>query len=502
MAQSIKSMLNPDPIVDPSTWVDPVKWIQEHYYIPETQRPIILAPYHKAVLREALRHDDEGKLIYTTVVWSDIKKSAKSSIAAAVALYRARNQAWASIKIVANDLKQADSRVMEYVRRSVRLHPQHDARTSGNTIHFGNSSKIEAIPIDPAGEAGGTDHLIVFSELWAAKHRKYEQMWTEMTPPPTLFGFSQRWVETYAGFDGDSPILEGLYDQGMAGDQLDLSYTDEDGQYHDLSDLQLFANGRLLLLWNGQPRCPWQTPEYYADQRTQLTPSEFDRVHGNIWATSQQKFIPMEWWRDCRGTLDKREDRKLTLGVDAGISDDRFAIVGTDEIGGVCHIKFCQTWAAPAGGKIEFSTYAKDGPEDELVRLLEAGKVEEIRFDPYQLHDMMIRLEKKYRGRCRFVEFKQGQMRLISDKQLYDRIKGRQIRHNYDDDADLSTHLDNADRQEQGDNRLRIVKRSQDKKIDAAVALSMAAQRDELATDTNADDYQDTYIPDFENPWG
>ena len=31
-----------------------------------------------------------------------------------------------------------------------------------------NNTIIEAIPIDPAGEAGGNDDLIIFSELWAA----------------------------------------------------------------------------------------------------------------------------------------------------------------------------------------------------------------------------------------------------------------------------------------------------------------------------------------------
>jgi hypothetical protein len=79
---------------------DPVEWIHRNFFIPEKinavaqvgddpgqhPRAINLHPYQIAALREAYKIDAEGKFIYSVVVWSDIKKSAKSSIAAAVAL--------------------------------------------------------------------------------------------------------------------------------------------------------------------------------------------------------------------------------------------------------------------------------------------------------------------------------------------------------------------------------------------------------------------------------
>src|SRR3990167_2327930 len=148
---------------------DPIAWIQSHFYIPELNGPIQLMPYQIAALREAHRRDDSGNFIYNIVLWGDIKKSAKSSITAAVALYRATQIRWGSIKIVANDLKQADSRVAYYLRRAISLNPQmaNDIKQIQYRTTLPNQTVIEAIPVDPAGEAGGNDDLIVFSELWA-----------------------------------------------------------------------------------------------------------------------------------------------------------------------------------------------------------------------------------------------------------------------------------------------------------------------------------------------
>ena len=90
-----------------------VDWIQREFYIPEMighENPAMpLAPYQIAVLMEACRTNDEGKFVYDLIVWSDIKKSIKSSIAAAVTLFRALHAPFFSAKIVANDLKQANS---------------------------------------------------------------------------------------------------------------------------------------------------------------------------------------------------------------------------------------------------------------------------------------------------------------------------------------------------------------------------------------------------------
>ncbi len=411
-------------------------------------------------------------------MWSDIKKSAKSCIAAAIALYRAYHSEWGSIKVIANDLKQADSRVAFYLRRAIELHPDMvDVKQIRYLTKFSNHTTIEAIPIDPAGEAGGNDDLIIFSELWAFKHTKAMQLWTEMSLSPTKFGYSQRWVETYAGYDGDSPLLEQLYSSGVdGGTQINLSYDD-----HDLSDLEVFANGDMLTLWNTRPRLSFQTPEYYASEERQHPPNEFRRIHRNEWGSAIEKFINIVWWDNCKEELPPlTKDEPFVLGVDAAKGSqsmsyvaDCFAVIGVtrhphrkDDIA----IRYAGIWQAAKGQLLDFEPI-----ENEIKRLCSEYSVIEVAYDPHQLHDMMTRLKKLQIAKFR--EFSQANERMIADKQLQTKIINKQIAH--DGNPLLREHIDNANAKTQGGDKdgVRIVKRNDTKKVDAAVALSMAVSR-------------------------
>jgi phage terminase large subunit-like protein len=452
----------PVPAQAPAIPDDPIAWIESEFYIPELQGPMTLAPYQKAVLREAYRLDAQGHFVYSVVLWSDIKKSAKSSIAAATVLERARRLSWGSIKIVANDLKQADSRVAFYARRAIELNPRLTNRVkvkpSGYHMEFDNRTRIEAVPVDPKGEAGGNDDLIVFSELWAANQTAAQRMWTEMTLSPTKYGKSQRWVETYAGFSGESPLLEQLYQTGVVeGRQLDLG----------IPGLEVYANdsARMLVLWNTQPRLPWQSPEYYAQEAAILLPGEFQRVHRNAWVTSENVFVPGEWWDACKGNPpDFASAAPVVVGMDAGVSNDCFALVGVSRVGDQVYVRFVRIWKPPKGGAIDFAE-----PERALRKLKTQYNVVQVAYDPYQLHDLATRLRRD--GVAWFREFSQGQDRLIADKNLYDAIRDRRITH--DGNTDLAAHIRNANAKTEGD-KLRIVKRAEHLKVDCAVALSMA----------------------------
>lgn len=467
-----------------SATLDPIEWIQKNFYIPELNGPIKLYPHQEAVLREAYRKDDNGNYIYNIVVWSDIKKSAKSSIAAAVAFHRSRGSSWGSIKIVANDLKQADSRVSYYFRRALELNPRYTKgityKESGYSVRFvDNHTIVEAIPIDPGGEAGGNDDLIIFSELWAARHKAIQRMWTEMTLSPTKFGKSQRWVETYAGYSGESPILESLYENGVKnGKHLDLSFGD-----NDLSDLEIYARGSMLCLWNTKPRLPWQTQEYYASESTVLTDNEFRRVHRNEFVSSSDTFVPSAWWNKCQTEIPPLNTGEiLVLAVDAAVSGDCFGIVGVSRhvVWGddseapesdIVKVRYSRKWIPPLNGKIIYgnpeSPADRNYPEGEIRWLVDNYDVVCVAYDEYQLHDFMQRLR-----RIVYIKsFPQGKDRLLADKQLHDGIREVKVLHG--GDRDLTEHINNADKKTEGE-KMRIIKRNENMKIDLAVCLSMA----------------------------
>jgi phage terminase large subunit-like protein len=332
---------------------------------------------------------------------------------------------------------------------------------SGYKITYPNGARIEMVPIDPTGEAGGNDDMIVYSELWGWKSKAHQRMWSEMTLSPNKWGSAQRWIDTYAGITGESPILEQLYETGVVNGQ------------RVWDDLEVYVNdaARMLTVWVTQPMFPWQTKEYYDQERGQLDPSEFDRMHGNKWTKSTEAFLPVEWWDDCAvDGLPDLHGRGVVMGIDAAVENDCFAVVIVSashsmESQPVVQVRYCNVWTPPEHGQINFAEV-----EQEILRLFKMYNIEEVAYDPYQMASMAQRMS----DNVFWKPFLQGAQRLIADKRLYDMIRDRKIQHT--GQPILRQHLINADRKPEED-KLRIVKRVQSKKIDAVVALSMAVDR-------------------------
>lgn len=468
-----------------------VRWIENNFYIPETRKDpklngrFRLQEYQKDALREALSRNPDGSYKYSIIVWSDIKKSAKSTIAAAVNLYRAHWTEWGEFYVIANDLKQADSRVNYYMRRAIQLNPKFTDKYQrlGYRTTAPSGSFIEAIPIDPSGEAGSNADMITFSELWGANEEAKQNMWAEMTLSPTKHGQSFRWIESYAGFQEESELLYSLYDLGVLRGELlwpERLYAVTDGPP---APLELYVNrsAGMLCLWNTKPRCPWQTKDYYASEEKILPVNQFLRMHRNQWVSSTETFVPMEWWHACAHKQDEwpmfeKERHPMVISLDAAVSDDTFGVwMGCrhpTRIGEVMQ-EFVQRWKPTQGHKIDFvGTDDKPGPEKVIRRLIKDYNVVEVTYDPYQLHDMASRF--KQEGLTWFREFSQGQDRLKADSQFRDLIRDKRYWHRGEEH--MTEHVQNANAKiDPEDRRLRIVKRTEKGKIDLVVAGSMGS---------------------------
>jgi phage terminase large subunit-like protein len=453
-------------------YADPLNWILNNVYIPEIHGLIKLAPYQKWCLQEALALEPDGSFRYSTIVWSDIKKSIKSCLAAAVALWRAASTPWGQVILVANDLRQAESRIGYYLRRSIELNPElHRTCSIKNyRVDFPNRAFVESVPIDPTGEAGSNADMICYSELWGSHSQAQKRMFVEMALPPGKFGKSFRWIETYAGYHGESDLLRQLYDLGMdpnqggevipGGDQFD-------------PPLRVYRNreARLFMLWNDTPRLSWQTSAYYEEEAKILEPAEFDRIHRNQWTASIGSFIQVEHWDACKGVIAPLSGRDpVIVAMDAAVSGDCFGIAAVTRRNGITEIVESRKWIPPKGGKIDYE--AEEGPENYMRYLCDKYNVIECAYDPYQLHSVTSRLQKELV--TFFRPFNQGTDRLIADKMLKDAIQNRAIRHN--GDPDLREHATNALAKIEGD-KIRIVKKNANAKVDLLVCLSMANAR-------------------------
>lgn len=447
--------------IDAAVDADPVGWITTNFYIPETGKPIDLYPSQEVPLRQALERDADGNFIYSTVLWSAIKKSAKSSLAAAVGMWFAFRKPYSSIKVMGNDLKQAESRVYEYMRRAIMLREDWRATVQVNNykMTFPNGSVIEAVPVDPTGEAGGNDDLLLYTELWGWKSQKHQQMWTESTLSPTKYGKSLRWCESYAGYSGESPVLEQLYLSGKSGRVV----SDEHETYANDA-------ARLFMLWNTKPSLPWQTPAYYAQEQASLAPSEYARVHRNEWTSPEQSFLEdIAMFDLCQGDVPKLEaGEPVVTAIDASVSGDCFAIITVSRRDEKIYLRECRIWKPRGGRRLDYG--APDGPKAYLRDLASRYNVVEFAYDQYQMHDVAVELTRE--GIGWFRPFQQGQERLVADRHLYDIIVSRKFVHD-GTQHELREHVANANRKTDGD-KFRIVKRADHLPIDGGVATSMA----------------------------
>jgi phage terminase large subunit-like protein len=125
-------------------------------------------------------------------------------------------------------------------------------------------------------------------------------------------------------------------------------------------------------------------------------------------------------------------------------------------------------WQPPQNGKIDYSQTL----EPQLEAVIQRYRVVAVAYDPYQLHDLMTRWSKNH-PRIEWYAFPQGGERLQSDTSLVNRVNQGKLTHT--GNAVLRQHVQNADGKPSGDKAIRIVKRENNKPIDAVVALSMAA---------------------------
>lgn len=268
---------------------DIVAWAEDQFILAETGRPIKLEPHQKTVLRRAFTPDVEGRLPYSEVIYSAPKKSGKTTIGALVVLWFALTQEpYNEIFCVANDEEQAQGRVFKDVARAVGANPflVQGCRVSQSKIEFlSTGTTITALASEYAGAAGSRHGLVVFDELWAYTSERSRRLWDELTPVPTRKN-SIRLVVTYAGFEGESDLLWDLCQRGLKGQQVDQA-------------LPIYTNGRLFMYWDHEPRMPWQTPEYYEEQRQSLRPNAYLRLHENRWVSGENSFVDMDWWDAC-----------------------------------------------------------------------------------------------------------------------------------------------------------------------------------------------------------
>lgn len=508
----------------------PSDWLEQNFWIPSPRDPktgedlpagpIQLADHQRRIINEALSKVN-GKFKYSTVIYSAPKKSGKSAIASAVALYMASKTPFGQIYALGNDGKNSKDRLYLPIWRCLHFHKNKgmlhkDARVNQVEAFLTNNSHIEAIPCDASGEAGSEPTGVFYSEFWGYIEENKRRLFTEMTLPPTLYGKAIRWIESYAGFMGVSDLLWEMYSLGRAGyphpDFTDL--VGRDGE----PVVWVNPKAHVFMYWDTVPRMIWQNDEYYQQEAQILSDSEFQRIHQNQWVSPMGSFIQPSWWEACADptvpTLLKKSDTPVVLGVDAAISGDcaAIAVVSRDPHQPSTDIAIREVIVfTPRPGHpimieeqigkairdlaktynvvcVAYDNYQMEGLAQNYRRgnvTLTQDEISYYKNKPKE--ELAAYMDQESRAAQRwFYQFGQNISRGVADKRLYDMILNRAVHYNPNDvksdineqgdKETLAKHIKQAGRKDSG-KEMRIEKLADNAHIDAAVALSMAVDR-------------------------
>jgi len=425
-----------------------------------------LSRHQRRVLARAFRRGRRGELRFRLVLWSEPKKSGKTFLAAMVLLWWAFTNAHTEIIVAANDLDQSVSRVFETAVALVKHNPAlaRLVTVRAEKLLFTNGTVVTAIASDYRGAAGSRHSLVIFDELWGFHSENAQRLYEELTPPVTE---ENAWVlvVTYAGFTGESKLLETMYERGRAGVRVDAK-------------LELYEADGLFMYWSHTPRQPWQTDakavRYYAEQARSLRPATFARLHRNEWVTAESIFITPVLWdpnvdQDARPWLPARagEPRlRIWVGVDVALKHDYSAVVAvTRTAEGQLQLIRHWLWKPSASTPLNLEATV----EQALWECAQGYIVQAIYVDPFQMHRSMTTLQQAGLPVQEFPQTSQNLTRM--GQTLLDLLRGHNLCLYRDDEMRAQALSVVAVESPRG---FRLAKEKASRKIDLIVALSLA----------------------------
>src|SRR6516164_2408561 len=362
----------------------PIEFIETVLFDPETGRPFKLLPAERAFLTHAFKIGVNGKLLYNEWLYSCPKKSGKTTFEAIIELTMTLlfGGAFPESYVLANSQEQGKGRVFESCCRIVNASPllKDEVVITADRISFPTfNAVIYVVPCD-AGSAAGTNSVCSgFDELWAYTSEAARRLWDELTPPPTR-KIACRCTVTYAGFEGESILLEQLYRRGLQ---------------QPLVGEDLYAGDGLLMFWSHKPIAPWQDDAWLTSMRRERA-SAYQRQVLNQFASSSSQFIEMSWWRGCvdPNAAPALADKTLPVwvGVDASTKHDSTAVVAVTwsvtarKVRLVFHRVFQPSERAP----LDFEATV----EATLLDLQRRFRVRRVLFDPFQMTSTAQRMQK------------------------------------------------------------------------------------------------------------
>ena len=443
---------------------EPVAFIEQCLIDPESGLPFVLSDAERAFLQHAFTLNADGRLLYPELVFGAIKKSGKTTLSAIIMitmilLFGGR---FAEAFCVANDLEQAQSRVFAMIKRIIEASPllKRDAKITSDRVTFpALNATIIAIASDAASAAGANPVITCFDELWGYTSERSRRLWDEMITSPAR-KISCRLTVSYAGFSGESVLLEEIYKRGMALPEVGPS---------------LRAGHGMLFAWHHEPIAPWQTEAWLAEMRRSLRPNAFARMIQNEFVSSESTFIDLSAWDACicPGLTPTHERMPVHIGIDASTKRDSTALVAVnfDKKAQVVRLVQHKVFVPTPGDPIDFEATV----ERTILDWKKLFFIRKVWFDPFQMAAVSQRLAKAHVKIEEFPQHSQPPPSIpnltAATSNLFDLIQARQLVLYPDAGMRLAISRAIVTESSRG---WKLDKLKQSHKIDVIVALSMA----------------------------
>ncbi|MBA7517448.1 hypothetical protein ES705_09502 [subsurface metagenome] len=402
VSEGLMNSLNP---FDPSYKNDIVKYLEDHYYLIETLKPVILEDWQKQrIFKPLFELDNQGLRRFSLAIIGLPKKNSKSCMASMVANYfMFQDCDYGEIILTANSKEQSSWIIFNKLKKSLQMNTEQlkQVKLYEDVIEVKKTGTICRIVAPNYRTASGSNpSLTIWDELWAMELDSSRKFWDELTTVPTRKN-PLSLVVSYAGFDEDS-LLYDLYKKGLK-----------------KSDKAMF------FIWSHKNLASWVTKKYLDSQRERLRPNTYLRLHENRWTSSESAFVSPEMWDACVDNSSRPImpgfKGKLSLGVDIGITHDSSCVVGVYKAENKVFLGCHKVWIPSKKNPIDI----EETVEAYLKELYKLYNVDSIAYDPYQFHRSGISLKKLG---LPMQEFPQTSDRLIqAGENLYSLIKGRNL---------------------------------------------------------------------------
>jgi phage terminase large subunit-like protein len=397
------------------------------------------------------------------------KGNAKTTLLAGIALHHLLTVPDASVPIGAASREQAGilyRQASGFIRRNPQLEqflkPQDGYRRILNTV---NGGILQVYASDADTGDGVIPTLALVDELHRHKDDGLYGVWAD--------GLGKRGGQivtiSTAGDDEDSPLgvmrSQALKMPGVKRDGAHTIARSKDFVMHewacdptdDLHDLRVVKRANpLKAVTLDELRMRRDSPT--------MTPWRWARFACGVWTAGEKTWMQPADWDACKGTVQLDEADRVWMGVDIGQVRDSSAVITAGWVDDKLHVS-CKAWEPPPEVQIL-------EVEAHIERQADKYDVAEIAYDPWRFKRSAEVLEE--RG-LMMVEFPQTQSRMAQGSSvLYDLIREGKLVH--DGDELLRRHV-LAGVAAETESGWRVSKKKSGKKIDACIALVLAASR-------------------------